>query len=110
MNAPYDVERDMTRWMAEVVPTRAPDNLAPSIVARTRSMRPRPGWLARLLDRILGAVRISKDERRDAVQPIGGRLRQDGEGGVIALTSAFDERSIHPHRPFGAALFAALTD
>ena len=50
MNAPYDVERDMTRWMAEVVPTRAPDNLAPSIVARTRSMRPRPGWLARLLE------------------------------------------------------------
>ncbi len=69
-----------------------------------------PGRDERLLDRILGAVRISKDERRDAVQPIGGRLRQDGEGGVIALTSAFDERSIHPHRPFGAALFAALTD
>jgi Tol biopolymer transport system component len=48
MNAPYDIERDLTRWMADVVPTRAPDNLAPSIVANTRSMRPRPAWLARL--------------------------------------------------------------
>ena len=50
MNAPYDIEHDLTRWMAAVVPTRAPDNLAPSIVAVTRSMRPRPGWLARLLE------------------------------------------------------------
>jgi Tol biopolymer transport system component len=48
MNAPYDIERDLTQWMAAVVPTRAPDNLAPSVVASTRSMRPRPGWLARL--------------------------------------------------------------
>jgi Tol biopolymer transport system component len=48
MNAPYDIERDLTRWMAAVVPTRAPDNLAPSIVTRTRSMRPNPAWLARL--------------------------------------------------------------
>jgi WD40-like Beta Propeller Repeat len=48
MNAPYDIERDLTRWMADVVPTRAPDNLAPSIVTRTRSMRPNPAWLARL--------------------------------------------------------------
>jgi Tol biopolymer transport system component len=48
MNAPYDIERDLTRWMAAVVPTRAPDNLAPSIVTRTRSIRPNPAWLARL--------------------------------------------------------------
>lgn len=50
MNAPYDIERDLTQWMDAVVPTRAPDNLAPSIVASTRSMRRRPGWLARLLE------------------------------------------------------------
>jgi hypothetical protein len=50
MNAPYDMERDLTQWMAAVAPSRAPDNLAPSIVAQTRSMRPRPGWLARLLE------------------------------------------------------------
>ena len=50
MNAPRDLERDLTRWMAAVVPTQAPDELVPSIVARTRSTRPRPGWLARLLE------------------------------------------------------------
>jgi Tol biopolymer transport system component len=48
MNASHDIERDLTRWMAAVVPTRAPDNLAPSIVTRTRAMRPNPPWLARL--------------------------------------------------------------
>lgn len=50
MNAPYDMERELAQWMAHVVPSRAPENLAPSIVARTRSIRPRPGWLARLLE------------------------------------------------------------
>jgi Tol biopolymer transport system component len=48
MNAPHDIERDLTQWMHAVVPRQAPDNIAPMVVARTRSMRPRPGWLARL--------------------------------------------------------------
>ena len=69
-----------------------------------------PGGDERLLDRVLGAVRIPKDERCDAVQPIGRRLRQDGEGGVIALTCPFDECSIHPRHPCGATVVAALTD
>lgn len=50
MNAPNDVERDLAQWMAAVVPRRAPDALAPSVLARTQSMRPRPAWLARLLE------------------------------------------------------------
>ncbi len=50
MNGPNDFERDLTRWMAAVVPTQAPGELAPSIVDRTRMMRPRPAWLARLLE------------------------------------------------------------
>jgi hypothetical protein len=50
MNAPNDVERELGRWMESVVPRRAPEFLAPSILARTESMRPRPAWLARLLE------------------------------------------------------------
>jgi Tol biopolymer transport system component len=50
MNATHDLERDLTRWMEAVAPTRAPDHLAPAIVARTGAMRPRPRWLARLLE------------------------------------------------------------
>jgi hypothetical protein len=36
--------------MEAVAPTRAPDHVAPEIVARTRAMRPRPRWLALLLE------------------------------------------------------------
>jgi Tol biopolymer transport system component len=50
MNATHDLERDLTRWMESVAPTRAPNHVAPEIVARTRAMRPRPRWLARLLE------------------------------------------------------------
>ena len=50
MNATHDLERDLSRWMEAVAPTRAPDHVAPAIVARTRSTRPRPRWLARLLE------------------------------------------------------------
>jgi Tol biopolymer transport system component len=50
MNATHDLERDLSRWMAAVAPSRAPDHVAPAIVARTRAMRPRARWLARLLE------------------------------------------------------------
>ena len=50
MNATNDLERDLTRWMEAVAPTRAPDHVAPEIVARTRAMRPRARWLAHLLE------------------------------------------------------------
>ena len=50
MNATNDLERDLSRWMEAVAPTRAPDHIAPAIVDRTRSMRPRARWLARLLE------------------------------------------------------------
>jgi len=50
MNVPNDVERDLAQWMEAVVPRRAPESLAPSVLARTESMRPRPAWLARLLE------------------------------------------------------------
>ena len=50
MNATHDLERDLSRWMEAVTPSRAPDHVAPAIVARTRAMRPRARWLARLLE------------------------------------------------------------
>ena len=50
MNATHDLERDLARWMEDVAPTHAPDHLAPEIVARTRALRPRPRWLALLLE------------------------------------------------------------
>jgi hypothetical protein len=50
MNASHDIERDLARWMEVVAPSRAPDNLAPGILERTRSLQPRPGWLARLME------------------------------------------------------------
>ena len=50
MNASHDLERDIERWMEDVVPRRAPSDLAPAIVRRTSSMQPRPGWLARFLE------------------------------------------------------------
>ena len=50
MNATPNLERDLARWMSEVAPSRAPDHLAAAIVARTGSTRPRPRWLARLME------------------------------------------------------------
>ena len=50
MNATHDLERDLSRWMEAVAPMRAPEHVATAIVARTRSVRPRPRWLARLLE------------------------------------------------------------
>lgn len=50
MNASHDIERDLARWMEVVAPSRAPENLAPRILERTRSLQPRPGWLARLME------------------------------------------------------------
>jgi hypothetical protein len=50
MNTSNGLERDLARWMEDVAPLRAPDHLAPSVAARTGSMRPRQRWLARLLE------------------------------------------------------------
>ena len=50
MNRPDDLERDLVAWMRAVAPPRAPDHLAPAVLSRTRSTRPRATWLARLLE------------------------------------------------------------
>lgn len=68
-----------------------------------------PGRDERFLDRILGAVRIPKDERRDPVQATGCRLSQRGEGCMVTSSGSLDECSIHPRHPCGAADVATLT-
>ena len=50
MNAPNGIERDLAHWMDSVAPRQAPEELIPSVTARTSSVRPRPRWLARLME------------------------------------------------------------
>ena len=105
MNATHDVERDLTRWMEAVAPTRAPDHVAPEIVARTRAMRPRPRWLARLLEppmqtqlslgRALGFGRSARPVL--AVLLLLALLA----GVVYVGSQLLDQRSLPP--PFGVA-------
>lgn len=115
MNAPHEIERDLARWMAAVVPTRAPDDLAPSVVARTRWMRPRPGWLARLLEppmqtqlplrRALGFGRSSRWIL------VGLLIVALVVGGIAVGSQLLRQRSLPP--PFGTAgngLIAAEID
>ena len=66
MNAPNGIERDLAQWMDSVAPRQAPAELIPSVTARTSSVRPRPRWLARLMEptvettQSLGAGRIGR--------------------------------------------------
>ncbi len=78
-------------------------------VGITQGTHVSPGGDERILNRILGAVRIPKDEGRDPVQASGRCLGQRGEGGVITLLGPLDECSIHPRHPCGAADVATLT-
>jgi Tol biopolymer transport system component len=105
MNAQHDIERDLTRWMAAVVPRQAPDNIASQVVARTRSMRPRPGWLARLLEppmqtqlsfrRYLGVGRSPR------LILIGLLILALAVGGVVVGSQLIRQQSLPP--PFGLA-------
>jgi Tol biopolymer transport system component len=115
MNVPHDIERDLTRWMADVVPTRAPENLAPSIVARTRTMRPRPGWLARLMEppmqtqlSLRRALGLGRSPRWIIV---GLLILALVVGGVVVGSQLLRQRFLPP--PFGVAgngLIATVID
>lgn len=105
MNPTHDLERDLSRWMEAVAPSRVPDHVAPTIVARTRSMRPRPRWLARLLEppmqtqlslgRALGFGRTARPIL--AVLLLVALLA----GVVYVGSQVLNERSLPP--PFGVA-------
>ena len=67
-----------------------------------------PGEDQRVLDRILGAVSVAKDQGGDAMQPGIRGSHQDRERLVVAGLCSFDERSLHVATGFGAAHSAAL--
>jgi Tol biopolymer transport system component len=105
MNETRDLERDLTRWMEAVAPTRAPDHVTPEIVARTRAMRPRPRWLARLLEPPM-QTQLSLGRAlgfgRSARPILAILLLLAVVAGVVYVGSQLrDERSLPP--PFGVA-------
>ena len=68
-----------------------------------------PAAHERLLGGVLGAVRVSQDEPRDAVQVIDDAGREDLEGIVIAAARPLDQLAVHgPSRAVRAAVVAAL--
>lgn len=105
MNRPNDLERDLATWMATVAPRRAPDHLAPSVSERTRSIRPRPGWLAHLLEPPM-QTQLQLAQRRvfgvPAMLLLVALLAAAVIAGTVAIGSQlFGQRSLPP--PFGVA-------
>jgi hypothetical protein len=68
-----------------------------------------PGQHERVLDRVLGAIRIAEDEVGDAMQPREGSPHQLGIGFVIAVPGRDDQVSLHPRHHFGAGHLPVLT-
>ena len=66
-----------------------------------------PSQQARILDRILGTVRIAKDEVGDTEQAGIRQLHQLGVGVVISVPGSFDQISHRYHR-FGVGHIPAL--
>ena len=61
-----------------------------------------PGHQQCVLDGILGAVGIAKDEAGDAIQPAERCLHQLREGIEVPVPGQLDERSLHGRHPVGA--------
>ena len=105
MNASHDIERDLARWMEAVAPSRAPDNLGPGIVERTRSLRPRPGWLARLMEPPMQTQLSLRNYfglgRSGRLILVGLLILALTVGGVVVGSQLLRERPLPP--PFGLA-------
>jgi hypothetical protein len=105
MNASHDIERDLARWMEAVAPSRAPDNLAPGILERTGSLRPRPGWLARLMEPPMQTQLSLRNYfglgRSGRLILIGLLILALTVGGVLVGSQLLRERPLPP--PFGLA-------
>lgn len=115
MNASHDIERDLARWMEVVAPSRAPDNLAPGIVERTRSLQPRPGWLARLMEPPMQTQLSLRNYfgfgRSPRLILVGLLILALTVGGVVVGSQLLRERPLPP--PFGLAgngLLASYVD
>ena len=114
MNAPNGIERDLARWMDSVAPRQAPEELIPSVTARTSSVRPRPRWLARLMEptvettQSLGAGRIGRPAAIGLILVLTLILLA---GALVLVGSQVSQRTLPP--PFGPAsngLIAADVD
>ena len=114
MNAPNGIERDLARWMDSVAPRQAPAELIPSVTARTSSVRPRPRWLARLMEptvettQSLGAGRIGRPAAIGMILVLTLILLA---GALVLVGSQVSQRTLPP--PFGPAsngLIAADVD
>ena len=68
-----------------------------------------PGEDERVLDRVLGAIRVAEDEGRDGVEAIGRRLCQGRERGVITGPCPLDQLSVH-HRVHTARRFSTRSE
>ena len=68
-----------------------------------------PGEEERILEGILGAMRVAEDEVGDALEPRRGCLHQLCEGIEIAGLGPFDEMSLHGRHRSGAKDFPALS-
>jgi sugar lactone lactonase YvrE len=105
MNASHDIERELARWMEVVAPSRAPDNLAPSIIERTGSLRPRPGWLVRLLEPPMQTQLSLRNYLGFGRSPrlilVGLLILALAVGGVIAGSQLLRQHPLPP--PFGLA-------
>ncbi len=105
MNASHDIERDLARWMEAVAPSRAPDNLAPAILERTGSLRPRPGWFARLMEPPMQTQLSLRNYfglgRSGRLILIGLLILALTVGGVLVGSQLLRERPLPP--PFGLA-------
>jgi hypothetical protein len=105
MNASHDIERDLARWMEVVAPSRAPDNLAPSIIERTGSLRPRPGWLVHLLEPPMQTQLSLRNYLGFGRSPrlilVGLLILALVVGGVIAGSQLLRQHPLPP--PFGLA-------
>ena len=114
MNAPNGIERDLAHWMDSVAPRQAPEELIPSVTARTSSVRPRPRWLARLMEptvettQSLGAGRIGRPAVIGLILVLTLILLA---GALVLVGSQVSQRTLPP--PFGPAsngLIAADVD
>jgi hypothetical protein len=105
MNASHDIERDLARWMEVVAPSRAPDNLAPSILERTSSLPPRPGWLVRLLEPPMQTQLSLRNYLGSGRSPrlilVGLLILALAVGGVIVGSQLLRQQPLPP--PFGLA-------
>ncbi len=63
----------------------------------------------RILDRILGAIRVAQDEVGDAEQPGMRCPHQLGVGIDVSAHRLFDQRSLHGRHRFGAKHISALS-